>query len=209
MKSKSWTPPLAPFAAYKKEVFARAASVTEFVHQIGEYPPLRSSSLPIQVSKISSAPVQQKIDYLEECLKKYRKLTGYGRAICAVQVGIPERFAAVFTPEMEVLTIVNPKITKTSETKFRYPEICMSANPIVVPVVRPGWIEFTYYDRTGAQQTWTTKDDTKPGRLMNCVFQHEIDHMEGIVNVDRVESPKLLILDSDPKFYDTADFEEV
>lgn len=45
--------------------------------------------------------------------------------------------------------------------------------------------------------------------MLNRVFQHEIDHMNGIINIDKVKSPKELILESDPDFHKNAKFEEV
>lgn len=47
------------------------------------------------------------------------------------------------------------------------------------------------------------------GRILNRVFQHEIDHMEGIINIDRVKSPDKLIFATDPSYYETANFEKV
>lgn len=44
---------------------------------------------------------------------------------------------------------------------------------------------------------------------MNRIFQHEIDHMDGIINIDRTESSKELLLESDPDFYKKAIFVEV
>lgn len=204
-----WKPQDAPFAKYKKEVWERAAKVSDFVYQIGEYPQLRQPSKSVPVKDITGADIQAKIRYLQSCLRKYRRLTGYGRGITAVQVGIPQRISVIFTSEMEIMTIINPKITDQSYKKYIYPEMCMSANPIIAPVIRPAWIKFSYYDETGKRKKWNTKDDTDTGKLMNRVFQHEIDHMEGIINIDRVENPKDLILESDPKFYDTAGFQEV
>lgn len=203
-----WKPTPAPFAAHKKAVLEKAAKVTDFVHQIGEYPALRQPSKPVPLTEITGGDMHAKIEYLKDCLRRYRRLTGYGRGISAVQVGIPQRFAVVFTPDMEILTIINPKITNRSSSHYRYPEICMSANPIIAPVKRPAWVEFTYYDEDGQRHTWKTKDDTPEGRMMNRVFQHEIDHMEGIINIDKVESPSDLIMESDPSYYDTATFEE-
>ncbi|MBP9719475.1 MAG: peptide deformylase, partial [Candidatus Levybacteria bacterium] len=107
----------------------------------------------------------------------------------------------------DLLIIINPVITKKSKDLYRYPEICMSANPLIAPVVRPAWIEFSYLDEHGKEQLWETKDDTKEGRLYNRVFQHEIDHMDGIINIDKVQSNEL-IFESDPTFYDKATFEK-
>lgn len=116
-----------------------------------------------------------------------------GKGIAAVQIGIPKKFAVVYTPK-KLITIINPKITKVSKTKNRYPEGCMSATPIIVPLIRPAWIEFEYLDEDGKFQIWKGKN-----LMLNRVFQHEIDHMEGILNIDKVD-PKEYIFKSDGKF---------
>lgn len=203
----SWQPPKPPFTSFKKTVFSKAGLVTDFVFQIGEYLPLRQVSQEVNIEDIATENFKEKLAYLKECLLKYRKLTGYGRGITAVQIGIPERFSVVYTPE-ELMVIINPTITKSSKTLLIYPEMCMSANPIIAPTTRPSWIEFNYYDEKGKLQHWDTKDETDMGRIMNRVFQHEIDHMEGIINID-ITDPKTLILESDPDFYKNAKFEEV
>lgn len=204
-----WKPQPAPFTTYKKNVFARAAKVADFIYQIGETPALRQPSVLVPVKEISNPEIQAKINYLQDCLRRYRRLTGYGRGITGVQVGILERISVIFTADLEIITIINPKITKRSSKHYKYPEICMSANPIIAPVSRPAWIEFSYHDEKGTLKHWKTKDDTDAGKIMNRVFQHEIDHMEGIINIDKVAHPKELILESDPTFYETAGFEEV
>lgn len=202
-----WKPQKPPFGDYKKQVFEKAGLAAEFIYQIGEYPLLRKPSKELKLQNIKSTETKAKFKYLKNCLKKYRRITGYGRGITAIQVGIPERFSVIYTPQ-KLQIIVNPKITKKSKKLFLYPEICMSANPIIVPTIRPSWIEFDYYDENGNLKHWDTKD-TDQGKIMNRVFQHEIDHMDGIINVDVVKDPKELILESDPAFYSNAKFEEV
>jgi peptide deformylase len=197
-----------PFAEYKKSVFHKAAIVSDFIYQIGESDILRKPSAAIPISKIKSREMQEKFRYLKKCLDKYRKLTGYGRGIAAVQIGIPERFSVIYTPQ-KLLIIVNPKITKRSKKLLKYPEMCMSAIPVIAPVIRPAWIEFDYYDEKGVLNHWNQKDDNDTGRMMNRVFQHEINHMNGVINIDIVKSPKELILESDPSFYKNAKFEKV
>ncbi len=208
MSSAKWKPILPPFSKFKTQVFENAGNVSGFIYQVGEDSVLRKPSIEISLEEIRSSLFKKKLDYLKSCLLQYRKLTGQGRAIAAVQVGISERFAVVYTPE-KLITIINPKITKKSKKFLKYPEICMSANPVIVPLARPAWIEFEYYDEFGNLQNWKTKDDTEQGRVLNRVFQHEIDHMEGIINIDLVESSKELLLHSDPNFYKTAKFEKI
>lgn len=204
---KSWKANLPPFRRYKIKVFGNAAKTGQFIYQIGESEDLRKPSKKIPLNKITSKVYQSKFNYLKNCLSKYRKLTGLGRGITAVQVGIPERFSVVYTPE-KLIIIINPKITKVSKEKLKYPEMCMSANPIIVPAIRPSWIEFEYFDENGQKQVWKMKDKTKNGRMLNRVFQHEIDHMDGTINVD-IGDPIEFILESDPKFYKNARFEKI
>lgn len=204
----TWKPASPPFHEFKKEVFTKAASVTDLIYQIGEYEQLRKPSQDIPQQLITSTAVQDKISYIKDCLIEYRRRTGYGRGISGVQIGIPERFAVIYMPDAFVV-IINPHIIKHSDKQLKYPEMCMSASPVIAPVIRPAWIEFEYFDEHNEKQYWNTKDDTVSGKLLNRVFQHEIDHMDGIINIDRVRLPKELILESDPSFYEQAAFEEV
>lgn len=204
----NWKPKPAPFSKFKKENLKKSILVTNFIYQLGEYPQLRQPSKEVSIRDIRSKAMQKKVAYLKKCLIDYRRKTGYGRGIAAVQVGIPERFAVIYCEEKQVV-IINPQITKASKKKYKYSEMCMSASPIIAPVVRPAWIEFLYSDENGEEKVWDTKDDTQNGKMINRVFQHEIDHLDGIINIDLVSSPKELILFSDPTFYDSAIFEEV
>jgi peptide deformylase len=207
---QSWKPHLAPFRKYKKEVFRKAGITGEYIYSIGETPLLRQPSQEVPLEKIVSSEFQRKLVYLKSCMLKYRAQTGVGRGITAIQVGIPEKFSIIYRPDRKdnLLTIINPVITKSSVKKLRYPEICMSANPIIALVVRPAWIEFDYYDEKGKLQQWKLKDTSKRGQILNRVVQHEIDHMNGIINIDLVAS-KDLIFEVDPTYYYKARFEEV
>ena len=216
MNNYIWKPVLPPFRRHKKKVFSEIIDTSGLVYQIGESDILRKPSHPVSIKEIKTKELQEKIAYLKKVLIKYRKLTGKGRGITAVQVGIPQRFSIVYMPitrktskekinVVDLLVIINPHITKKSTELYRYPEICMSANPIVAPVIRPAWIEFEYYDEKGEKKYWSTKDLNKKGRMSNRVFQREIDHMEGIINIDLCDSKKL-IFESAPKFYKKADF---
>ncbi len=204
----TFKPKLPLFRHHKKKVYAGVSSTAHFIHQVGENQTLRKKSKSVPVNKITSKSFQQKIAYMKKRMREYRKRTGMGRGITGVQLGIPERFSVIYTPDKKLMIIINPKITKRSKKLLRFPEVCMSANPIIAPVVRPSWVEFDYYDEKRKRQKWNVKDTTKAGKIMNRVFQHEIDHMEGIICIDKVSS-RDLILESDPKFYKNAKFQEV
>jgi peptide deformylase len=205
---KKWKVVPPPFRKFKKIIFENLGRTGQFIYQIGETPLLREPSKVVPIDTINSYDMKRKLDLLKKSLLKYRKITGVGRGITAVQIGIPERFSIVYTPK-KLLYIINPKITKKSEKLLRYPEICMSSAPIVVPTVRPAWIEFEYYNEKGEFQEWNIKDDTVQGKILNRVFQHEIDHMDGILCLDKNKDPRELFLESDPRFYDKVEFEDV
>lgn len=207
---KAWKPTPAPFRRYKKELLAKQALVANFIYQIGEFPSLRQVSKPVIIENITSPEYKAKIRYMKNCLLKYRKLTGKGRALAGVQLGIPENMIAVWMPEIKpkILILINPKIIRKSKEKLIYPEMCMSAMPAIAPVVRRAWVEVEYYDEKGSKHKWTTKADDKLGIMYNRVFQHEIDHLHGIINIDLVQS-KDIIYESDPTFYKTATFTQV
>ena len=207
---KSFNPALPSFREYKKKIYQQIIKTGEFVYQIGELDDLHRKSKQVPINKIKTKEFRAKVNYLKKCLLKYRRITGKGRGISAVQVGIHEGFFIIYMQEVKgkFLTIINPKITKKSKKLLKYPEMCMSAVPITAEVVRPAWIEFKYYDEKGIKRFWKTKDTNKNNRIYNRVFQHEIDHINGIINIDRVDS-KELIFQLDPKFYGKAEFEEV
>ncbi len=167
---------------FKKQVFEEAAKVSDLTYQIGQLTGLRKKSKELKLSEIKNLETQQIIKRLKKTLIEYRKLTGKGRGVAAIQIGVPLKIGAVFYQE-KILTIINPKITKKSEDRYLYPEICMSANPIIAKVIRPEFIEFEYFNEKGEKQFWEDKD-----RLLNRVFQHEIDHMDGILFLSKVEN---------------------
>lgn len=186
---------------FKKKVFEEAALISHLTKQIGESNLLREKSAEVNPKDLKSAKIKSVISKLKRTLKQYRKLTGKGRGVAAVQIGIPLRIAVVFL-EKDLVTIINPKIIKKSKQFFKYPEICMSANPIIAKVIRPAYIEFEYLDEVGNLQIWNNHHN----KIMNRVFEHEIDHMEGIINIDLVASKDLVLL-SEPEFFKNARFE--
>lgn len=188
---------------FKKKVFEEAALISHLTYQIGELPSLREKSQDVKISDIRTPEIRQVVLKLKRTLSQYRKLTGKGRGVAAIQIGIPLRIAVVFYDASQ-LVIINPRIVRKSKKLLKYPEICMSANPIIAKVVRPSYIEFEYFNENGDKQIWNNHAD----KLMNRVFEHEIDHMEGIINIDLVDSKDLIFL-SDPKFFKNAEFVEI
>jgi peptide deformylase len=202
-----WKPSKPPFHVNKKKVFLKIPKVGSFIFHIGDSNILRNPSQEIEIKHVQSKEFQRKLQYLKSCFIRYRKITGKGKGIAGVQVGIHERLALIYMPERKdpYVFIINPKITKVSGEKLTYSEICMSADPLVAPVVRPAWVEVEYYDQNGKKKYWARKNRSVKDKIYNRVWQHEIDHMDGIINIDRVQS-KDLSFALDTARYDQATF---
>lgn len=205
-----WKPTPPKDYKYKKQNLADLAKTAKFIYQIGETSALRKPSKKVSIVKLSSPEYKAKFKYLKKCMQDYRRLTGKGRGIAAVQVGIPEKFFVLYVPEKKdkYHLFINPQILRVSEVSYRYPEACMSCNSLIANVVRPAWVEFTYLTEKGKEGLWSQKDATKKERLYNRVVQHEIDHLEGIVNIDTVQS-RDLIFESNEEYYKKAKLEKV
>lgn len=177
-----------------------------FILQFGSSKILETPCIEIDPKKINTPAIKKKIKYLILSLKKYRKITGLGRGLAANQIGLTEKMFVIYT-DKKILVFINPKVIKKSLQQLVYPEMCMSAVPVAVKLIRPSWIEFEYLDEKGNKKIWDKKDHSKQTTLLNRVFQHEIDHLSGIVNITKARSAKDLIFVSDPDFFKTAKFE--
>lgn len=65
-----------------------------------------------------------------------------------------------------------------------------------------------YFDEKGKQRLWRVKAATKQGLLENHIIQHEIDHLNGIINIDRVDARELVFV-SNATYYASAAFKKV
>ncbi|MBD2388162.1 peptide deformylase [Cylindrospermum sp. FACHB-282] len=138
------------------------------------------------VENIDDEYIQQLIDDL---IATVAKANGVG--IAATQVAESYRLFILashpnarypYAPLMEPTAIINPKIIAHSTEVVKGWEGCLSVPGIRGLVPRYQAIEVEYIDRNGELQTQTLTD------FVARIFQHENDHLDGIVFVDRLES---------------------
>jgi len=104
-------------------------------------------------------------------------------------------------PEIEPYEVINPEIIAKSEEMEEDWEGCLSIPGIRGRVSRHKEIEVKYSDRYGKEKSEILND------FLARIFQHEFDHIEGIVFLDRLESSMDIITDKEyMKFFD--DIEE-
>lgn len=124
----------------------------------------------------------------QDMLDTMYKYDGIGLA--ASQVGILKRvivydikyFEEDEKPEPHIL--INPVITSRSKTMIEVEEGCLSFPDVYEKVLRHEKVTVEYMDTKGKKKKINAKD------IEAVVLQHEIDHLDGIVFLDRVEEQK-------------------
>lgn len=109
---------------------------------------------------------------------------GDGIGLAAPQVGISKRMIVVDIRSEEIPQIfkmINPKIIKKSPDMVESEEGCLSLPGIRSTILRYEWIEVTYIDENFKEQVIKAKD------LLAICFQHEIDHLDGKLCIDRLK----------------------
>jgi peptide deformylase len=126
-------------------------------------------------------------DALAAALDAFRETFGFGRAISAPQIGIPRRFIAV-NLGAGTFFIVNPVVTWTSEETFTMWDDCMSFPDLLVRVRRAKSLSIEYIDERGEHHQWPEMDQAAAELL-----QHELDHLDGVLAVDRAIDRESLV----------------
>jgi len=117
-----------------------------------------------------------------------------GKAIRLCVIDIPERVdtdeaGGRFHPDVTMpLVLVNPEVVAQSEEREPYEEGCLSFPEITGNVVRPVEVTVRFQDVAGAEHEIEAR-----GMLARCM-QHEIDHLNGILYIDRMSNVKRVAL---------------
>jgi peptide deformylase len=158
---------------------AREAVAIRTVLQLGD-PGLREISR--RVADPSAAEIRALIEDLADTLAYWRKATGYGRGIAAPQIGTAVRVIFLRLPAEEGWPLVNPEITARSEEKIVVWDACLSFLSIFMQVERHREITVRYQDLKGEWQEICAGEE----RNLSELLQHEIDHLDGVLAVDRI-----------------------
>lgn len=144
-------------------------------------PVLRAPSRPVEMI---DAEVRALIDDMIETMHAYD-----GIGLAAPQVGVPIRAFVydVREPESESGVLINPEIIG-SEGLVRESEGCLSIPNLTEIVERAADVVVRGLDRKGEETTITAS-----GLLSRCL-QHEIDHLDGVLFIDRVSPLKRRLL---------------
>jgi peptide deformylase len=173
-------------------------SVREIV-TIG-HPVLRRRARELTLEELRSAEIQGLIDDLIETRR-----AAHGAGIAANQVGEPVRIAVAevergnprypYKPPIPLTVIVNPEIEPLDSEMIEINEGCLSVPGLRGVVERRATIRVRYLDREG-----NPNEEIKRG-LTAGTFQHELDHLDGTLIVDRADPRTLQTWEQFERFH--------
>lgn len=143
------------------------------------------------VNKSTSPAVRRTIRDLRDTLEDFRSRHGFGRGIAASQIGTTLRIIFIRTNGLGPL--INPKITKRSKRTIKVWDDCFSFPDLLVQVNRFATIEVTYRDANGVGKKLRATNG------LSELLQHEIDHTNGVLAVDRAISSLSIVMRSEFK----------
>lgn len=171
-------------------------------------PTLRVKAEPISKEEIQSREFK---DLIQDMFETMEEEDGIG--IAAPQIGVSKQVAIVGVPHdnprypdieedeedpgFDILVVINPKITVIDDTPMGFWEGCLSVPGLRGYVERPSRIKVEFVDLEGNDQV------VEIGGFGATVFQHEIDHLDGVLYVDRVKDKTMLsFMDEYLKYHD-------
>src|SRR6266704_3793097 len=148
------------------------------------HPVLRQKALPVLLGEIRSSETQRLIDDMIETMREYN---GAGLAapqvhvlkqICVIEVHGNPRYPDA--PAIPLTVLINPVVTPLAAEMEEGWEGCLSIPDMRGVVPRYTAVRLEAYDRTGEKLSAVAKE------FFARVVQHETDHLNGIVYLDRM-----------------------
>lgn len=135
---------------------------------------------------VFDAELRKVVRDLRDTLRDFRARRGFGRGIAAPQIGVPLR--VVYLEADAPLVLVNPVLRTRSRARMTLWDDCFSFPDLLVRVRRHLSVTVDYRDVDGAAATIRAS-----GPLSELV-QHELDHLDGILAVDRALDARHMML---------------
>ena len=160
------------------------------IAQIG-HPILRQPTRILTREELLSEEIQS---FLDDLVETMREASGAGLAanqvyqslrICAVEVRNNSRYP--YRPNIPLTILVNPVLTPASDETFINYEGCLSVPNLRGQVRRHCEVHVEALDREGNSISTVVKGMTA------ATYQHEVDHLDGRIFLDRVEDPNSVV----------------
>ena len=139
-------------------------------------PRLRQPAQP--VADPLSAEIHQLIVDLRDTLHDFRQRNRWGRALSAPVIGVGLRVIVIEYFGREYV-LINPRFERWSRTQVVAYESCVTFGGIWGQVSRPAQVIVLALDASGVEQRYAVENE------LARIMQHEIDHLDGLVWLDR------------------------
>jgi peptide deformylase len=164
------------------------------------HPVLRERAREVTAEELSSPEIQGLIDDMVETMRH-----AGGAGLAANQVGVPVRIAVAevagtnprypYKPPIPLTVVVNPAIEPVGSETVEINEGCLSVPGLRGVVERRVEVRLRYLDRDG-----NPHEEIKRG-LTAGTFQHEVDHLDGTLIVDRAAPRTLMTWEQFERFH--------
>lgn len=157
-----------------------------------ENPPLELHYLGDRVLRQPAKRIAKVDDSVRKLAKEMLQTmySSSGVGLAAPQVGIHKQLIVIDcepdNPNNPPLILINPQITKYGNDLCKFEEGCLSIPGVYIEVTRPEIIEVSFKDEQGRPRKLQTSG------FLARVIQHEMDHLNGVLFVDRVENNLVL-----------------
>ena len=162
------------------------------IAQLGN-PVLRMTATPVADVKSPDVTgvIAQMLDVLADSNGVGLAAPQIGHSICAIVVASKPTKRYPDAPVMQPVVMINPSFQALSDKQQKDCEGCLSISGIRALVPRYQEIEVNYTDVTGDFKVIQLKD------FIARIFQHEYDHLQGLVYLDRVENNRDIISEAE------------
>jgi len=162
------------------------------------HPILRRKAEPIPIEDITSSQIQNLIRDMFETV-----LDADGRGLAAPQIHESKRIVILEIQESEGFQVwINPVLQPLTEECMLTFEGCLSVPEMRAAVVRPSKVQVDAFNEKGEPISMILED------FPAVVAQHECDHLDGILYIDRMEPGTLSFLEEYHRYAHLYDFSE-
>jgi peptide deformylase len=137
-----------------------------------------------EIKQTELAEVRGMVQDLHDTIMDFKKKNGFGRAIAAPQIGYRKRLIYMYIDRPVVF--INPVITFQDDETMELWDDCMSFPGLFVRVRRHKRCTIEYFDMEWKKQSMKLEGD------LSELLQHEYDHLDGILAVQRAIDSKSL-----------------
>lgn len=149
------------------------------IHTVDKNPEVRTKCVEVEHPETAVATMQ---DFFEQMIEAMIRYDGIG--IAAPQLGHCIQVIVIakeYAPDHEHQVLINPRIVSLSDRLTTLDQGCLSVPGTYGPVIRPSKVRVKAFTRDGKLI------DIKAKGMYAQILQHEIDHLDGTLFIDKAE----------------------